>query len=141
MWELLSVTEHEFYSKLVTGNMESFARILSELARRPYASKVYGHFSHACFYIGTAPTYEASRTGSYHRILAIEPLGDRFRIGYGKTSLSKWGRSLIAGKLKEWGCWEVCSEEEVVSLVDRIVTRDLDALSSKKPNNGSGSDT
>jgi len=128
MWGLLSATEHESHSRLVTGNNESFARILSELARRPYASRVYGHFSHSCFCIGTAPTYEDSRGGAYHRILSIEPLGDRFRIGYGTTSLSEWGRSLVAGKLEEWGSWEVCSCDDVVPFVDRIVTRDLDAL-------------
>ncbi len=116
---------------LIASDMESFARILLQLAKRPYANKVYGHFSHTFFYIGTAPNYEAGLTGSYHTILAIEPLEDRFHIGYGATSLSKWGRSLIAGKLEEWGNWNVYSESEAVSLVDRIATRDLDAISYK----------
>jgi hypothetical protein len=113
--------------------MESFERILVELAKRPYACKVYGHFSHACFCIGTAPNYEASLTGEHHKFLVIEPLGDRFRVGYGRSPLSKWGRRLVAGTLEEWGCWEVCAEDEVLPLVDRVVTRDLDALSLSPP--------
>lgn len=128
MWKPLSAPEHEPHSQLVTGRMESFGRILSELANRPYASKVYGAWSHACLYIGTAPNYQAYQTGAYRLILSIEPLEDRFRIGYGETASSKWGRSLVGERLEERGCWEVWSEQDVVSLVDRIVTRDLDGF-------------
>lgn len=140
MWRLLSAPEQESDCKLATNDMKSFAKILSELARRSYADQVYGHFSHECFFIGTAPNYEASLTGTYHRIIAVEPLEDRFLIGYGGAPLSKWGRSLVAGKLEEWGCWDLCTESEVVSLVDRIVTRDLEALLFRQPNSGTRSD-
>lgn len=140
MWRLLSAPEQESDCKPVTNGMKSLAKILSELAKRSYANKVYGHFSHECFYIGTAPNYEASLTGAYHSIIAIEPIEDRFLIGYGAAPLSKWGRSLVAGKLEEWGCWDLCPESEVVSLVDRIVTRDLEALSSRQPTSETGSD-
>lgn len=130
MWHLLSDPHLAGHPGLAACNLESFARVLSVLASRPYANKVYGYWSVFSFIIGTAPSYEASFSKAYRKILLVEPfmrpISDRFRVGYGKTPSSDWGAKLVDGQRS--GCWEACSEEEVAPLVDRIVTRDLDGF-------------
>ena len=77
----------------------------------------------------TSPADAQQITETYRtRFMVIEPVGSRFRIGYGATPTSTWGRREVGGKIEEIGCWELCTELEVIALVDRIVPRDLQAI-------------
>lgn len=131
MWNLLSDPDHEAFARIVFHDKGSFPRILSKLASRPYSDRVYGHWSVGVFIIGTAPSYDASQTGAFRRILSIELPGEGFLIGFGETPSSEWGRRSNNGGIEYYGCWEMRNEADVVPLVDQIVTRDLDAISQK----------
>lgn len=103
-------------------------RVLSKLASHVYADQVYGYWGHDWFFIGTAPSGEVEEGLKYREILCIVPCGKSFRIGFGATPTSDWSWSASNGQAHEVGMWQNCSEEEVVSLADEIITRDLNSL-------------
>jgi hypothetical protein len=126
MWLLLSDPRHSAYClQLGAPRLTILGQLLSELQSRPYATSVYGHFSHDLFIIGTAPSYQEADNSSHRRILGILPRGEVFRVGYGATPESNWGWDNVDGSMQEVGSWEACTTAEALALIDRIVPRDL----------------
>jgi hypothetical protein len=133
MWPPLSDPSHVAECRECGAELAALARVLSELASRPYASQVCGHWSLDWFFIGTAPCYEERDSPLHRQILCLVPVGKRFRVGYGETPTSEWGWA-VAGDdvtVKQTGCWQECSTDEAASLADRIITRDLNARAKK----------
>src|SRR5262245_40268235 len=83
-WPPLSDPNHA--AECRGASLTALGRVLSELASRPYARKVFGHWSLNWFFIGTAPSYEQSDSPLHRQILCLAPIGTkRFRVGYGET--------------------------------------------------------
>jgi hypothetical protein len=131
MWRLLSDPCHAAECVARGTSLAPLGRVLLELASRPYASQVYGHWGHDWFFIGTAPSYQEKGNPLYRQILCIVPVGKRFRVGHGETPTSEWGWQMADGEVEQVGCWQECSENEAILLADRIITRDLNTLVKK----------
>jgi hypothetical protein len=125
----LSDPSHAAACRARGNSLAPLGRVLSELASRPYANQVYGHWGHDWFFIGTAPCDEEMDSPLDREILCLVPVGKRFRVGYGETPTSEWGWRLAEDEVtvEQSGCWQECSENEAVTLADRIITRDLNA--------------
>ena len=74
------------------------------------------------FCIGTAPSYQDILKSGHRRILRIEYPDPQFRICYAETPSGGWV------------CYQTCADNEVASLVEKIVTTDLEAHSRSKEN-------
>jgi hypothetical protein len=112
-------------------SMTVLARVLAELATRPYAQQVYGYWSHAIFVVGTARSYEESHEASHYDIFCIEPSepdGRYFLVGSGETPRGEWG----CRDGKRVGRWERCLEHEIVPLIDDIMERQLPSVSGRE---------
>lgn len=131
MWRLLSDPCHAAACSKRGATLAPLGRVLSQLASRPYASKVFGHWGHDWFFIGTAPNWEVTEDARYRRILCIVPVGKRFRIGFGATPSSEWSWRVVNGKVEEVGNWQEHSETDIVPMADMIITRDLTDLAAK----------
>jgi hypothetical protein len=117
MWLPVSDPSHAEGREFGEGGplSDRFKHVLQEIASRPFACKVYGHFSLARFIIGTAPSYATRHNPGHRNILCIDDTGSQFRIGYEKTSAGKWAN------------WRDCPDSEVAPFVEKTVTEDLEA--------------
>jgi hypothetical protein len=111
-------------------SMTVLARVLAELATRPYAQQVYGYWSHATFVVATAASDDKSHEGSHYDIFCIEPSepdGRYFLVGSAESPQAKWG--YCDGK--RVGRWKRCLEHEIVPLIDAIMERQLPSVSGR----------
>lgn len=135
MWKLLSDSTHVKVAEtfavraaVLRPFLKRLVPVLQALSARPYANLVYGYWSHATFLIGTAPQYGLSHP-PHLKILCIEGESRGFLIGCGESRHSEWGVS----NGKRIGCWTHCTDEQVVSIVDRIVERELSDFAQSEP--------
>ncbi len=127
MWKLLSDSCHvkaaETYAAraaVLRPFMNRLTPVLRTLSTRSYSNQVFGHWSLAVFHIGTAPSYEFSNP-LYPQILCIDQDKRGFLVGCGESAHSEWGIS----NGKRVGCWTQCTSDDIVSIIDRIVEREL----------------
>lgn len=116
MWGLLSDLGHAESFDHLGDAYVPMRRLVEQLARREYASRVYGVKSLAAFGLTTAPIY-AQADGHDHIGIGYNPDSGLFAIGY-----AEWV-SPTRNPQRRTASSRVCEAAEAVEAIDRYVLR------------------
>ncbi len=102
--------------------MVTFGKVLRDLASRDYSARVFGHWSHDRFIIGTASSYEESLDAPHDELVTIENVrGETFLVGFANTGCSHFGWHRENNQDVFDGCLRECSTSDLVPLVDQVI--------------------
>lgn len=126
LWHQLSSPIHEERCRKRGHRLAAFANVLHDLAVRDYSSRLFGHWSHDVFIIGTASSYEASFDLPEYKLVTLENVrGQIFAVSFAEAGAATFGWHRENDRDVFDGCLRECRANEVVPIVDEVIQKSL----------------
>ena len=126
MWSVLSNSCHA--SEASSEYSQGLRPVLVILAQYSWANRVYGHWSHNVFLIGTSSS-SSKGTGSQRSGLAsleMDPVTKMIVVGSPIRDGDEWGMWKENGHLVRVGRWDYVHAEQAAQLINEIIVKRLE---------------